>query len=169
MEVVLTICCSFGDQKIIVLKLYVSSQCMPLICIPSQKATGFGLRFPPRLVPFGSSTKQPRVCSFNFMSPLLKEEETPCLLLLCSSRSRVSCPLKLASVAAVEGYLRGELLAELSPYHTTSVLGLFTPSMKEGKCCALRGKVQQEEGLSSPLLSHSQRQREDFCCLKLDQ
>ncbi|XP_014456788.2 thioredoxin domain-containing protein 16 isoform X1 [Alligator mississippiensis] len=47
--------------------------------------------------------------------------------------SRVSCPLKLASVAAVEGYLRGELLAELSPYHTTSVLGLFTPSMKEAR------------------------------------
>ncbi|NXG36348.1 TXD16 protein, partial [Dromaius novaehollandiae] len=40
--------------------------------------------------------------------------------------SQVSCPLKLATIDEAEGYLRGELPSELSSYHRTSVLGVFS-------------------------------------------
>uniref|UniRef100_A0A663LQU0 Thioredoxin domain containing 16 n=1 Tax=Athene cunicularia TaxID=194338 RepID=A0A663LQU0_ATHCN len=40
--------------------------------------------------------------------------------------SRVPCPLKLATVEEAEGYLRGEFPSELSSYHHTSLLGVFS-------------------------------------------
>ncbi|NXV47301.1 TXD16 protein, partial [Uria aalge] len=46
--------------------------------------------------------------------------------------SRVSCPLKLATIEEAEGYLRGEFPSELSSYHHTSVLGVFSRATSEG-------------------------------------
>ncbi|KFQ38186.1 Thioredoxin domain-containing protein 16, partial [Mesitornis unicolor] len=47
--------------------------------------------------------------------------------------SRVSCPLKLATIEEAEGYLRGELPSELSSYHHTSVLGVFSTATSEAR------------------------------------
>ncbi|NWW52040.1 TXD16 protein, partial [Pedionomus torquatus] len=47
--------------------------------------------------------------------------------------SRVSCPLKLTTIEEAEGYLRGELPSELSSYHHTSVLGVFSTTTKEAR------------------------------------
>ncbi|NXI35713.1 TXD16 protein, partial [Galbula dea] len=47
--------------------------------------------------------------------------------------SRVSCPLKLATIEEAEGYLRGEFPSELSSYHHTWLLGVFSPAMSEAK------------------------------------
>ncbi|NWU72951.1 TXD16 protein, partial [Pterocles burchelli] len=47
--------------------------------------------------------------------------------------SRVSCPLKLATIEEAEGYLKGEFPSELSSYHHTSVLGVFSTATSEAK------------------------------------
>ncbi|NWQ82070.1 TXD16 protein, partial [Columbina picui] len=47
--------------------------------------------------------------------------------------SRVSCPLKLATIEEAEGYLRGEFPPELSSFHHTSVLGVFSTATSEAK------------------------------------
>ncbi|XP_062474478.1 thioredoxin domain-containing protein 16 isoform X1 [Pezoporus occidentalis] len=47
--------------------------------------------------------------------------------------SRVSCPLKLATIDEAEGYLRGEFPSELSSYHHASLLGVFRPAMSEAR------------------------------------
>ncbi|XP_068272727.1 thioredoxin domain-containing protein 16 isoform X2 [Nyctibius grandis] len=47
--------------------------------------------------------------------------------------SRVSCPLKLATMDEAEGYLRGEFPSELSSYHHTSLLGVFSTAMSEAR------------------------------------
>lgn len=47
-------------------------------------------------------------------------------------RSQVSCPLKLATIEEAEGYLRGEFPSELSSYHHTSLLGVFSTATSEG-------------------------------------
>ncbi|KFQ11460.1 Thioredoxin domain-containing protein 16, partial [Haliaeetus albicilla] len=47
--------------------------------------------------------------------------------------SRVSCPLKLATVEEAEGYLRGEFPSELSSYHHTSLLGVFSTATSEAR------------------------------------
>lgn len=47
-------------------------------------------------------------------------------------RSRVSCPLKLATMDEAEGYLRGEFPSELSSHHHTSLLGVFSTGTSEG-------------------------------------
>ncbi|NXW30727.1 TXD16 protein, partial [Phaetusa simplex] len=47
--------------------------------------------------------------------------------------SRVSCPLKLATIEEAEGYLRGEFPSELSSYHHTSVLGVFSMATSEAR------------------------------------
>ncbi|NXV31101.1 TXD16 protein, partial [Rissa tridactyla] len=47
--------------------------------------------------------------------------------------SRVSCPLKLATIEEAEGYLRGEFPSELSSYHHTSVLGVFSTATSEAR------------------------------------
>ncbi|XP_067410870.1 thioredoxin domain-containing protein 16 [Emydura macquarii macquarii] len=47
--------------------------------------------------------------------------------------SSISCPLKLTTIEEVEEYLSGEVHAALSSYHSTSVLGIFCPSMKEAR------------------------------------
>ncbi|NXY46830.1 TXD16 protein, partial [Ceuthmochares aereus] len=47
--------------------------------------------------------------------------------------SRVSCPLKLATIDEAEGYLRGEFPSELSPYHHTSFLGVFSTATSEAR------------------------------------
>ncbi|NXC20521.1 TXD16 protein, partial [Corythaeola cristata] len=47
--------------------------------------------------------------------------------------SRVPCPLKLATIDEAEGYLRGEFPSELSSYHHTSVLGLFSTATSEAR------------------------------------
>ncbi|KAM6335557.1 thioredoxin domain-containing protein 16 [Podargus strigoides] len=46
--------------------------------------------------------------------------------------SRVSCPLKLATIEEAEGYLRGEFPPELSSYDHTSLLGVFSTATSEG-------------------------------------
>ncbi|NXG62927.1 TXD16 protein, partial [Hemiprocne comata] len=40
--------------------------------------------------------------------------------------SQVSCPLKLATIDEAEGYLRGDFPSELSSFHHTSLLGVFS-------------------------------------------
>ncbi|XP_009470977.1 PREDICTED: thioredoxin domain-containing protein 16 [Nipponia nippon] len=47
--------------------------------------------------------------------------------------SRVSCPLKLATVDEAERYLRGEFPSELSSYHHTSLLGVFSTATNEAR------------------------------------
>ncbi|KGM00372.1 Thioredoxin domain-containing protein 16, partial [Charadrius vociferus] len=47
--------------------------------------------------------------------------------------SRVSCPLKLATIEEAEGYLRGEFPSELSSYHHTSILGVFSTAASEAR------------------------------------
>ncbi|NXN61403.1 TXD16 protein, partial [Rynchops niger] len=47
--------------------------------------------------------------------------------------SRVSCPLKLATIEEAERYLRGEFPPELSSYHHTSVLGVFSTATSEAR------------------------------------
>ncbi|NXP45154.1 TXD16 protein, partial [Heliornis fulica] len=47
--------------------------------------------------------------------------------------SQVSSPLKLATIEEAEGYLRGEFPSELSPYHHTSVLGVFSTATSEAR------------------------------------
>ncbi|KFO74599.1 Thioredoxin domain-containing protein 16, partial [Cuculus canorus] len=47
--------------------------------------------------------------------------------------SRVSCPLKLATIDEAEGYLRGEFPSELSPYQHTSFLGVFSTATSEAR------------------------------------
>ncbi|XP_026704991.1 thioredoxin domain-containing protein 16 [Athene cunicularia] len=47
--------------------------------------------------------------------------------------SRVPCPLKLATVEEAEGYLRGEFPSELSSYHHTSLLGVFSTATSEAR------------------------------------
>ncbi|XP_069712893.1 thioredoxin domain-containing protein 16 [Phaenicophaeus curvirostris] len=47
--------------------------------------------------------------------------------------SRVSCPLKLATIDEAEGYLRGEFPSELSPYHHASFLGVFSTATSEAR------------------------------------
>ncbi|XP_027600283.2 thioredoxin domain-containing protein 16 isoform X1 [Pipra filicauda] len=47
--------------------------------------------------------------------------------------SRVSCPLKLATMDEAEGYLRGEFPPELSSHHHTSLLGVFSTATSEAR------------------------------------
>ncbi|XP_074765059.1 thioredoxin domain-containing protein 16 isoform X2 [Athene noctua] len=47
--------------------------------------------------------------------------------------SRVPCPLKLATIEEAEGYLRGEFPSELSSYHHTSLLGVFSTATSEAR------------------------------------
>ncbi|XP_010022304.1 PREDICTED: thioredoxin domain-containing protein 16 [Nestor notabilis] len=47
--------------------------------------------------------------------------------------SRVSCPLKLATIDEAERYLRGEFPSELSSYHHTSLLGVFSTATSEAR------------------------------------
>ncbi|NXJ24495.1 TXD16 protein, partial [Dicrurus megarhynchus] len=47
--------------------------------------------------------------------------------------SRVSCPLKLATMEEAEGYLRGEFPSELSSHHHTSLLGVFGTATSEAR------------------------------------
>uniref|UniRef100_A0A8C0AY11 Thioredoxin domain containing 16 n=1 Tax=Buteo japonicus TaxID=224669 RepID=A0A8C0AY11_9AVES len=47
--------------------------------------------------------------------------------------NRVSCPLKLATIEEAEGYLRGEFPSELSSYHHTSLLGVFSTATSEAR------------------------------------
>uniref|UniRef100_A0A8B9N4K6 Thioredoxin domain containing 16 n=1 Tax=Accipiter nisus TaxID=211598 RepID=A0A8B9N4K6_9AVES len=47
--------------------------------------------------------------------------------------SQVSCPLKLATIEEAEGYLRGEFPSELSSYHHTSLLGVFSTATSEAR------------------------------------
>ncbi|NXV16072.1 TXD16 protein, partial [Cepphus grylle] len=47
--------------------------------------------------------------------------------------NQVSCPLKLATIEEAEGYLRGEFPSELSSYHHTSVLGVFSTATNEAR------------------------------------
>ncbi|NXK44252.1 TXD16 protein, partial [Chauna torquata] len=60
---------------------------------------------------------------------MLGTEELTSFIML----SQVSCPLKLATINEAEGYLRGELPSELSSYHHTSVLGVFSTSMSKAR------------------------------------
>ncbi|XP_066854726.1 thioredoxin domain-containing protein 16 isoform X1 [Anser cygnoides] len=60
---------------------------------------------------------------------MLGTEELTSFIML----SRVSCPLKLMTIDEAEGYLRGELPSELSSYHHTSVLGVFSTAMSKAK------------------------------------
>uniref|UniRef100_A0A8C8RQL9 Thioredoxin domain containing 16 n=1 Tax=Pelusios castaneus TaxID=367368 RepID=A0A8C8RQL9_9SAUR len=48
-------------------------------------------------------------------------------------RSTISCPLKLSTIEEVEEYLSGEVHADLLLHRSTSVLGIFCPSMKEAR------------------------------------
>ncbi|NXK92404.1 TXD16 protein, partial [Formicarius rufipectus] len=56
------------------------------------------------------------------------EELTSFILL-----SRVSCPLKLATMEEAEGYLRGEFPSELSSHHHPSLLGVFSTATSEAR------------------------------------
>ncbi|NWX12778.1 TXD16 protein, partial [Aegotheles bennettii] len=47
--------------------------------------------------------------------------------------SRVSCPLKLATIDEAEGYLRGEFPSELSSFHHASLLGVFSTATSEAR------------------------------------
>ncbi|KAF1520580.1 Thioredoxin domain-containing protein 16, partial [Eudyptes sclateri] len=47
--------------------------------------------------------------------------------------SRVSCPLKLATIDEAEGYLRGEFPSELSSHRHTSLLGVFSTATSEAR------------------------------------
>uniref|UniRef100_A0A669Q1Q6 Thioredoxin domain containing 16 n=1 Tax=Phasianus colchicus TaxID=9054 RepID=A0A669Q1Q6_PHACC len=47
--------------------------------------------------------------------------------------SQVSCPLKLATIDEAERYLRGELPSELSSYHHSLVLGVFSTATSKGE------------------------------------
>ncbi|XP_008938712.1 PREDICTED: thioredoxin domain-containing protein 16, partial [Merops nubicus] len=47
--------------------------------------------------------------------------------------SRVSCPLKLATIDEAEGYLRGEFPSELASFHHTSLLGVFSTATNEAR------------------------------------
>ncbi|XP_043372215.1 thioredoxin domain-containing protein 16 isoform X2 [Dermochelys coriacea] len=47
--------------------------------------------------------------------------------------SSISCPVKLTTIEEVDEYLSGEVYADSSSYHSTSVLGIFHPSMKEAR------------------------------------
>uniref|UniRef100_A0A8B9FU78 Thioredoxin domain containing 16 n=1 Tax=Amazona collaria TaxID=241587 RepID=A0A8B9FU78_9PSIT len=47
--------------------------------------------------------------------------------------SRVSSPLKLATIDEAEGYLRGEFPPELSSYHHTVLLGVFRTATSEAR------------------------------------
>ncbi|NWT04610.1 TXD16 protein, partial [Mionectes macconnelli] len=47
--------------------------------------------------------------------------------------SRVSCPLKLATMDEAEGFLRGEFPPELSSHHHSSLLGVFSTATSEAR------------------------------------
>ncbi|XP_074921909.1 thioredoxin domain-containing protein 16 isoform X2 [Chelonoidis abingdonii] len=47
--------------------------------------------------------------------------------------SSISCPAKLTTIEEVDEYLSGEVHADSSSYHSTPVLGIFHPSMKEAR------------------------------------
>ncbi|NXE97159.1 TXD16 protein, partial [Menura novaehollandiae] len=47
--------------------------------------------------------------------------------------SRVSCPLKLATMDEAEGYLRGEFPSELSSHFHTSLLGIFSTATSKAR------------------------------------
>ncbi|XP_030418742.1 thioredoxin domain-containing protein 16 isoform X1 [Gopherus evgoodei] len=47
--------------------------------------------------------------------------------------SSISCPAKLTTIEEVDEYLTGEVHADSSSYHSTPVLGIFHPSMKEAR------------------------------------
>ncbi|XP_051477106.1 thioredoxin domain-containing protein 16 isoform X2 [Apus apus] len=47
--------------------------------------------------------------------------------------SQVSCPLKLATIDEAEGYLRGDFPSELSSFHHTSLLGVFSTATSEAR------------------------------------
>ncbi|XP_039391219.1 thioredoxin domain-containing protein 16 [Mauremys reevesii] len=47
--------------------------------------------------------------------------------------SSISCPVKLTTIEEVDEYLSGEVHADSLSYHSTSVLGIFHPSMKEAR------------------------------------
>ncbi|NXH95579.1 TXD16 protein, partial [Pachycephala philippinensis] len=47
--------------------------------------------------------------------------------------SRVSCPVKLATLGEAEGYLKGEFPSELSSHHHTLLLGVFSAATGEAK------------------------------------
>uniref|UniRef100_A0A8D0FIR6 Thioredoxin domain containing 16 n=1 Tax=Strix occidentalis caurina TaxID=311401 RepID=A0A8D0FIR6_STROC len=61
--------------------------------------------------------------------------------------SRVPCPLKLATIDEAEGYLRGEFPSELSSYHHTSLLGVFSTATSEAFLLARSGG-QSVEGIT---------------------
>ncbi|XP_062433721.1 thioredoxin domain-containing protein 16 [Rhea pennata] len=60
---------------------------------------------------------------------MLGTEELASFIIL----SQVSCPLKLATIDEAEDYLRGELPSELSSYHHTSILGVFSKATSVAK------------------------------------
>nr|XP_042697306.1 thioredoxin domain-containing protein 16 isoform X2 [Chrysemys picta bellii] len=47
--------------------------------------------------------------------------------------SSISCPVKLTTIEEVDEYLSGEVHADSSSYHSTSVLGIFHPRMKAAR------------------------------------
>uniref|UniRef100_A0A8C2TH41 Thioredoxin domain containing 16 n=1 Tax=Coturnix japonica TaxID=93934 RepID=A0A8C2TH41_COTJA len=60
---------------------------------------------------------------------MLGTEELTSFIML----SQVSCPLKLATIDEAEQYLRGELPSELSSYHHSLVLGVFSTATSKGE------------------------------------
>lgn len=70
---------------------------------------------------------------FCLFIPKMKEKPVH-VVSLPFHRSRVSCPLKLTTIEEAEGYLRGEFPPELSSFHHTSVLGVFSTATSEGLC-----------------------------------
>ncbi|KAM3918433.1 thioredoxin domain-containing protein 16 isoform 2-T2 [Leptodactylus fuscus] len=46
---------------------------------------------------------------------------------------KLECPQQLHSVEETEDYIRGTMHKQLLPYHNVSILGLFTPGMKEAE------------------------------------
>uniref|UniRef100_A0A8D2M9L3 Thioredoxin domain containing 16 n=1 Tax=Zonotrichia albicollis TaxID=44394 RepID=A0A8D2M9L3_ZONAL len=61
---------------------------------------------------------------------------------------QVPCPLKLATMAEAEGYLRGEFPSELPSHHHTSLLGVFSSATSRG----LLGLVGLKYSVSPPAL-----------------
>uniref|UniRef100_A0A8C9ETD0 Thioredoxin domain containing 16 n=1 Tax=Pavo cristatus TaxID=9049 RepID=A0A8C9ETD0_PAVCR len=55
--------------------------------------------------------------------------------------SQVSCPLKLATIDEAERYLRGELPSELSSYHHSLVLGVFSTATSKGESFTEAGSI----------------------------
>ncbi|OXB64071.1 hypothetical protein ASZ78_001691 [Callipepla squamata] len=66
---------------------------------------------------------------------MLGTEELTSFIML----SQVSCPLQLATIEEAERYLRGELPSELSSYHHSSVLGVFSTAMSKVWILAVEG------------------------------